>query len=162
MRKKYKNEELRRKVSIGVGSVLLVIVIIMGILEVHNRAAQKAVNTLYDTTVIDYEAYASELSDLVTIYSIYNDRTYQNAKQSCNLSSELRDRIFATDSYMGSYTNKPYVTLREVQYELEPTADNVRRYYAVLEVQNNDNGKIRLYSIIATLKDDVLLDYYTI
>jgi len=162
MAKKYKNQELRQKVSISLGAIILFILIALGVMEYFNRQAQKYVNTLYDTTVIDFEAYRGALNNLVTIYSIYDDNSYQNAKKSCNLSDTLYHRIFTTEKYSGSYVKKPTVAARTIEYELEPSLDNVRTYYVVLEVRNNDNNKTRVYNIIATLKDEMLIDYYAI
>lgn len=163
MAKKVKNVELRQKVLTFVGFIFIVSIIALAIMEGMNRSAQKAVNTLYDTTVIDYEAYTSTLKSLVTIYSIYDDRTYQQAQSNVKISSTLRDRLFTTEHYEGTtYVKQPTVSITEILYELEPSLDNTRTYLVTLEVKNNDNGKYRQYSIIAVLNNEMLLDYYTL
>ena len=97
MAKRVKNVELRQKVLTCVGVIFIVTIIALVIMEGINRSAQKVVNTLYDTTVIDYEAYTSTLKSLVTIYSICDDRTYQQAQSNIKISSTLRDRLFGTE-----------------------------------------------------------------
>lgn len=162
-KKKAKNTELRQKLCVGLGFITIICIIFMVALDASNKAAQKNVNTLYDTTVIDYEAYAAELNTLVEIYSIWDDDSYQYAMNNCKVAGTLRNIVFPTDTYKGNnYKQKPSVKITDIQYSLEPTIDNTRTYYCVMEVTNKDTGLINLYSIIATLQDDMLVDYRVI
>lgn len=153
----------KQRISVVAGVVILIALILAFVVDRYDRAAQKELVNLYDTSVLDYEAYSSGLNNLVTIYSIWDEATYQSAMKNAKIGGTLRERVFPTEHYRGgNYNTKPSVSITDMQYELEATPDNTRCYYVTLKITNNDNNRIRYYAVLATLKDDMLVDYEVI
>lgn len=147
-----------QKATLILSIIVIVIIAIMGLMEYANRRTQSSVNELYDATVLDFEAYKSGLNNLVMIYSIWDESSYNAAEQNCHISAELRRRIFT--GYKGSnYSSKPSVTVSDVQYDLETSVSGMRTYYTVLQISDSDRERIVYYNIVAYLKDDTLIDY---
>ena len=65
--KNRENSDSKQKITLICCAVLIVALLLLGFGEMLNRRAQQNVNKLYDTTVIDYEAYKTRLNDLVLI-----------------------------------------------------------------------------------------------
>lgn len=153
---------IRKVITILLLTIALVATILFSILKVIDRQAEKALLNIYDTSVMEFEAYKSNLNSLVYIYSIWDDASYNLAKSKCKMSEELKNELFTSEKYTGTvYTEAPSVKLTNVQYSLtKDLLNNTRVYYATLSV--TQSGKIKSYRIVAVYANDTLLSYYTL
>lgn len=146
------------KITTGIAIVVLVAVALLITLEIFNRNALNSVNAMYDTTVIDYEAYKTTLSELQTVYSIWDEYSYIEAEKTVKLSSGLKDKIFTGYQSTGM-TSAPAVDFIDITYELEPVYNGMRTYFCQLRITDRTKNKTEYKNIIATVQGDYIIDF---
>lgn len=147
-----KREKILSILLVGV----LLFALVAGVSTLYIRKQMNELEKVKDTRLLGYESYIGTVNNIKKLYGIYDEASYQDAKQGVNLSPDLRNNLFIDEHYKGiKYSSAPVVEITDVRYEYAPE-DAYKRYLVTLNT-TYDNGKVTTYNVVLEYKDNVII-----
>lgn len=129
--------------------------IICFIVDRYERGQIEKLASLQDTRLFSYEAEIEEVRKITKIYSIYNEETYQDAKSSIKMTSDLSKILFPTEHYGAENGIEPSVRVVDIQYVYAPESE-VQTF--VVWLTKEVNGEIREFDVVCKYHQGYLMD----
>lgn len=121
----------------------------------YEKSQLKKLEQLQDTRLFSYEAEIENVREVAKIYSIHDDESYQDAKESIKMTSYMEQALFPTEKYTGSETEEPSVSIVDIQYVYEPDSE-VQTF--VVWLTKEVNGEVRDFDVICKYHQGYLID----
>ena len=142
-------------------TTLILVVIMVGILIYSLVDSYKIANKnrLGSLLMYQQELYADiVMEDVRTILGIYNEETYQNAKKSLALHSELRDKYFGKEHYNEDSTMEcPVISILNLEYNL---SDDINDRVFLVTAKKQQGNKGEFYKVIVELYQDEIYNIW--
>ena len=136
-------------------SCVFVFTVIIGYVGWVNKELGKLDN-MRDTRLLEYEAYIGTVNNIGKLYGIYDETSYQDAKQNINFAPDLKNRLFKSEHYKGvKYNTPPQVTVEDVKYEYNPYS-SIKKYLATIYV-TYENGVVTRYNVVLEYSDNMII-----
>lgn len=148
----------KRKATIILLVFIVIIVAAIFIMKFLENTANNAYKDVKNSVLLDYEAYTSNLESLRVLYGVYDAKSYQKARTNADMSSDLFEKFYGSETYKGNIKQKPKVELEDVQYSISDT--ETMEYLVLLTVKTEN--KTETYNIIATYKGTTLIAFYNL
>lgn len=147
-------EKIRDIITLVTGGIVLIALIISVIMSAYSKNMTKLLDGVADSSLVGYEQGVLTAKKVSLLFEIYNEETYQEAKEKLPCTEEYKNKIFPQENYSKiakSYT-KPTVEVLQVQYSMEN--ESIYKYLVDLEVTDNDTEGVSYASCIVSVSMD--------
>lgn len=153
---KLKAKEVKEKVTFVAGVVILLCLMGSVLLNIMGKKEAESVANIQDTTFIEYEADSLVAKKVKLLYEIYNEETYQKARNEFPCEADLYNRLFSAENYTKGnlYYKPPTVDIMQVQYVLNKDETNKRHKYMLdINIVNNDTDVEQYVTCLVTVEN---------
>lgn len=147
-----KNRVITTLVLVGI-MIGLVIYSLVDSYKISNK------NRLGSLLMYQQELYGDiVMEDVRTMLGVYNEETYQNAKKSLALHSELQEKYFGKEHYNeDSVSEPPVVSILNLEYNL---SDDINDKVFLVTAEKRQGNRGEFYKVIVELYNDEIYNIW--
>ena len=144
---------LLRKIAGGFLILCLCALIALISVNAYNAEEIKLLNSITDTRLVLYENQIHSVKCIANLFAIYDDTSYQRARDTVIMSDDMLDYYFPTKTSKGSATGEITATIDDIRYEI--TEDEAVDYLVYLTRRLPEGSK--QYLVRATYVGNTLV-----